>query len=204
VRSRRLGYVVLERIEVIGNWNLQTCVRGAPGRIRARVAINVRNVDYQRLLTMQFAFVFQNLVPSTLAGLRSGTSMNPLHYLSNQPGEGFSDAWRHRQYISDFDRSGVFDLDQKFLEAYLSDDGIRNILLSKSLPAGAMISAIMATSLFTIVLLVSAIFAGLVGRSARVLRTLDRSMLVHDHPFVFVFLFVGICVSIAELIAIFS
>jgi hypothetical protein len=128
------------------------------------------------------------LVSSVMTGFSTYSASHPLIFLRASPS---SSAWRHRHLISEDDRAGFIALDSQLLNGYLGSEGVSTQLLNKGLPAGSMIFATMATSLFTILLLIGGALAASLAGIAGILSKLNGIFMIERHPFVFVMLVVG-------------
>ena len=186
-------YVHIHRVAIDSRWTLEACQRGETGNISATVSLNRNNIDYSRLASLQFKFVFEHLVMSVTSGFRTYAAIYPLHFLNRSWRET---AWVHNHVISEGDRAGFIRADNMLLDGYLAEEGVRAVILNRTLPAGTIISAIMATSIFTWILILSATGAIGLASSARALVWMDGPFLIRGHPFVFVMLAVGgaVCV----------
>lgn len=191
------SYAVISKITFNRGWNKSACAKGLAGEIEVEAFLNKSNVDYGQLLVMNMSVVFQNMVASLPTGFRTYASSHPLHYV-----RVFEDSsvWMHKHVISEDESGGLTRIDSELAKSYLAEEGVGLSVLSRTLPAGTIISAIMATSFFTIILLVSATSSIMLAAGARTMSRLSGVFLVQRYPFVFVMTSAGIVASIFRIL----
>lgn len=193
VRPNSGRYVMVESAEYAGGWDAAACEQGRPGRLNATVHLNSDNINLGELFTRHMQLVFQGIISSISTGFRTYTTVHPLAFFHPRYNES---VWRHIYMISESDQAGWNEIDQELLNAYLVSEGAKSMVLNKGLPAGSIMSAIMATSVFTILLLIGAIVAIGIASVAGILTRLNSLFLIERHPFTFVMLSAGLLLAL--------
>ncbi|MGZ8284582.1 MAG: hypothetical protein ACXW27_05605 [Allosphingosinicella sp.] len=181
-------YTRVSQIRYVQGWDAKACNAGKEGTIRATVAINRSNVSATDLATGNVQLVFQNLVTSVATGFRTYASVHPSYFFDP---DRSSAVWIHEHVISEREEAAINRLDQAFLDALLAEDGAKTNILNRSIAGGTLISAIMATPFFTILMLISAMGAISLANAATALTRLEGIFLIRKHPFVSIMVAAG-------------
>jgi hypothetical protein len=195
--GREPSYMKLRDVRYLDGWGMAECLSGKVGRLTATASLNRSNISYGDLLTVDTQLVFQHLVSAVTTGFRTFAQVHPLSYLI--PAESGS-VWRHMHVISEGDRGGLIDIDRQLLYSYLAESGVGNAVLNRSLPGGLLITAIFATSTFTVLLLIAGLLATALSSGAIAISNLGGHFNIEKYPFVFVLLTAGTLVSVFYLI----
>ena len=186
--SRPSNYVRILQIERDATWTLQRCASGAPGWLRARVTINADNLDLMRILSGHLVTTFETVVETVRNGV-TARGFHPLTFLD--PGSK-PRPWRHVHLISEDEQAAITATDTDFLRAFLGEEAAGTVFSDSAIDQGFLVWLVLLTSLFTVALLISVLFAVLIARVAQMLNKLNPIFTVQNHPFVFVAVSAGL------------
>jgi hypothetical protein len=138
------------------------------------------------------------MVSSVTSGFQNYAAAHPLSFL-NLRNDFEMTGWEHRHVISEDESSGINRLDGELLHAYLAAKGSYSLVFNKTLPSGSIITAVVATSVFTVVMILAAFVAMLLAFVARLLSQLEPRFSIRKHPFVFMMAPAGLILSILHI-----
>ena len=196
--SSKLGdeqYISLEKMTFSKN-SYKRCMSGLPFSIWATAQINHNNISIANVVKRSFSTV-TNVIASDLLGyFNTLLIVRPTSFFEQQ-----SDVWNHKHYISEMQRiPGTVERDSTFFSSYINNRGIKNTFSSASYPVGPIISAVLFSSLFSLILLISASVSVIAAKALLALNIVASYAKLEEYPFSILITSVGVIIALSTII----